>query len=354
MVNHAGADLRSDADRQTLQGDTHESTTRHRAACIRGRALNPRLESLRPFQSLQESLPALLACLRSIVPMRLWMVGRLASNAWTVLQADDLQNKVRPGDAFPWPDTLCVRVLEHYGCCFAEDTAADPILAEAPVRMSMKIGAYIGYPILSWRGELLGTVCAIDPAPQPRFSPRERLMVETISRTISTLVAHSFKLDEGRRADQGAKMPVNIDHLTGLPNLAAWQNLMEEEEIALRLDDDDALVVVADIAMPDISIAEAGSADWDSALQKHGHLLKSHVRERDAVARTGLNRFSLLMRGLGEQQGCAAANKIRLALRESGADAAVGHAMRRSSGTLAAAARIADIRMYNDRLAAKR
>ena len=316
--------------------------------------MNPRLENLRPFQTLQESLPALLACLRSIVPMRLWMVGRLAANAWTVLQADDLQDKVRPGDTFPWPDTLCVRVLEHYGCCFAEDTAADPILAEAPVRMSMQIGAYIGYPILSWRGELLGTVCAIDPAPQARFSPQERLMVATISRTISTLVAHSFKLDEGRRIDQGAKVPVNIDHLTGLPNLAAWQNLMEEEEIVLRLDDDDALVVVADIAMPDISIAEAGSADWDSALQKHGHLLKSHVRGRDAVARTGLNRFSLLMRSIGEQQGSAAANKIRLALRESGADAAVGHAMRRSSGTLAAAARIADIRMYNDRLAAKR
>jgi diguanylate cyclase len=354
MVNHAGADLRSDADRQALQGDPHDPSPHPRAARVRGCPLNPRLESLRPYLSLQESLPALLACLRSIVPMRLWMVGRLAGNAWTVLQADDLQDTVRPGDSFPWPDTLCVRVLEHYGCCFAEDTAANPILAAAPVCGSMKIGAYIGYPMLSWRGELLGTVCAIDPAPQPHFSPQQRQVVETISRTISTLVAHSFKLDEGRRGEQGIKAPVNVDHLTGLPNLAAWQNLLEEEEIGLRLDDDDALVVVVDLAMPDISIAEAGSADWDNALVRHAHLLKSHVRGHDAVARTGINRFSLLLRDMNAEQGNAAVHKIRLALRESGADAAVGHAMRRASGTLAAAARIADIRMYNDRLAVKR
>jgi diguanylate cyclase len=315
--------------------------------------LNPRLESLRPYLSLQESLPALLSCLRSIVPMRLWMVGRLAGNAWTVVQADDSQNEVSPGDAFPWPDTLCIRVLEHYGCCFAEDAADYPALAAAPVCASLKVGAYIGYPMLSWRGELLGTVCAVDPQPQPRFSPQQRQQVETISRTISTLVAHSFKLDEGRRADPVIKPPVHIDHLTGLPNLAGWHNLLDDEELALKMEGDDALVAVVDIAMPDISIGDAGSLDWDNALVRYGHLLKSHVRGRDAVARIGLNRFGLLLCGLSEQQGRAAVDKIRLALRESGADAAVGYAMRRASGTLAAAARIADIRMYNDRLAVR-
>ena len=315
--------------------------------------MNPRLEQLRPYLSLQESLPALLACLRSIVPMRLWMVGRLAGNAWTVVQADDLQNRVHPGDSFPWPDTLCIRVLEHYGCCFAEDTAANPILAAAPVRTSMRIGAYIGYPMLSWRGELLGTVCAVDPQPQPRFSPQQRQLVETISRTISTLVAHSFKLDEGHRSEHIVKAPVNIDHLTGLPNLAGWQLVLDDEELALKMEGEDALVAVVDIALPDISIGDAGSVDWDKALVRYGQLLKGHVRERDAVARIGLNRFGLLLRGLSEQQGRSAVDKIRRALGESGADAALGHAMRRASGTLAAAARIADIRMYNDRLGMK-
>lgn len=317
------------------------------------RRLNPRLEKLRPFLSLQESLPALLRCLRISAPMRLWMVGRITDNAWTVLQADDIENKISTGDSFAWPDTVCVRVLEHYGCCFVEDAAANPILAGAPMRAIIKIGAYIGFPMLSWRGELLGTVCAVNPDRVPPFSAQQREMVETISRTISTLVAHSFKLDESRRAEQGVKAPVNIDHLTGLPNLAGWQNLLYEEEMSLRLDDDDALVAVVDIAMPDLAIGEAGSIDWDNGLIQHGHLLKSHVRGRDVVARTGLNRFSLLLRGLGAEQGRVAVDKIRQALRDSGANAAVGHAMRRASGTLAEAARIADIRMYNDRLAMK-
>jgi GAF domain-containing protein len=352
-VRGVGADLRSDADQQNFEGDAVDPSRLHRHACTQGISLNPRLDSLRPFLSLQESLPALLACLRATVPMRLWMVGRLAGNAWTVIQADDLQARVKPGDSFPWPDTLCVRVLEHYGCCFAEDTAADPILAAAPARTAMKIGAYIGYPVLSWRGELLGTVCAIDPAPQPPFSEQQRQVVEKISRTISTLVAHSFKLDESRRSEQRARTPVNLDHQTGLPNLAGWQILLEEEEMALRLDDEDAMVAVVDIAMHGGSARETAPVDWDEALMRHGHLLKTHVRGRDAVARTGLNRFSLLLRGLGAEQGRAAVDKIRQALQESGANAALGYAMRRGSGSLAEAARIADIRMYNDRLAMK-
>jgi diguanylate cyclase len=320
---------------------------------MQGFLLNPRLETLRPYVSLQESLPALLATLRAVVPMRLWMVGRLAGNAWTVVQADDRERRVKPGDSFPWPDTLCVRVLEHYGCCFAEDAAANPVLADAPVRTLLKIGAYIGYPMLSRRGELLGTVCAIDPEPQTPFSAQQRQIVETISRTISTLVAHSFKLDEPRGGEPGPRAPTSIDHLTGLLNLAGWQNLLDREELALGLDDDDALVVVIDIAMPDVITAEAGSIDWDNSLVQHAHLLKSHVRGHDVVARSGLNRFSLLLRGLNAEQCRAAVDKIRQALRDSGADAAVGHAMRRASGSLAEAARIADIRMYNDRLAAR-
>jgi GAF domain-containing protein len=328
MVSHAGADLRPDADRQTFQGDLHDHHTLHFVSRTQGSLVNPRLDSLRPFLSLQESLPALLACLRAVVPMRLWMVGRLNGTAWTVVEADDRLHKVKVGDSFPWPDTLCVRVLEHFGCCFAEDAAANPILAAAPVRESIKIGAYIGYPMLSWRGELLGTVCGIDPEPQPPFTPQQRQVVQTVSRSISTLVAHSFKVDESRRSDPGIRTPVNIDHLTGLPNLAAWQSLLEEEEVALRRDDDDALV-------------------------RHGHLLKRHVRGRDAVARTALNRFSLLLRGLGAEQGRPAVDKIRQTLLENGADVAVGFAMRRASGNLVAAARIADIRMYNDRLGVK-
>ena len=96
--------------------------------------MKTRIDAMLPYASLQESMPALLSCLRTVVPMRLWMAGRLAGNSWTVIQADDSQRRVRAGDSFPWPDTLCVRVLQHYGCCFAEDAGANPMLAEAPVR----------------------------------------------------------------------------------------------------------------------------------------------------------------------------------------------------------------------------
>lgn len=315
--------------------------------------MKPEFDKLRPYASLHESLPALLACLRSIVPMRLWMVGRLSGNAWTVIQADDREDQVKSGDSFPWPDTLCVRVLDHYGCCYAEDAAANPVLADAPVRATMQIGAYIGYPILSWRGELLGTVCAIDPQPQQGYTAQQRQDVATISRTISTLVAHSFKLDESRRVEQRVKAPASIDHLTGLPNLLGWENLLSEEEMALREEDEDALVAMVEIAEPGSVASAAGSIDWDNTVVRHAHVLKSHVRGRDVVARLGPTRFGVVLRGLTPEQGSAAFGKIRQAMHDSGAKAALGFAMRRSSASLAEAARIADIRMYNDKLAGR-
>jgi len=311
--------------------------------------MNARIDAMRPYASLQESLPALLACLRAVVPMRLWMVGRLTGTSWTVIQADDREQRVKPGDTFPWPDTLCARMLEHHGCCFSED-AADAELATAPVRESMRIGAYIGYPVLSWRGELLGTVCAIDPERQPLFTPEQKLIVETICRTISTLVAHSFKLDDIRRSEHRIKPPADIDHLTGLPNTDGWQSVLEEEENMLREEDGDALVAMLEIAEPDRASGADVATDWENNLVHLAQLLKRHVRERDAVARIDGNRFALMLRGLSEEQGRGVAEKVTQTLRDSGARVALGYATRVSSGSLAEAARIADIRMYNDKL----
>jgi len=300
------------------------------------------IDAMLPYASLQESLPALLGCLRLVVPMRLWMVGRLAGSSWTVIQADDTQDRVRAGDSFPWPDTLCIRVLEHYGCCFAEDAAANPVLADAPVRSAIPIGAYIGYPMLSWRGELLGTICGVHPEPMPPFSAAQRQLVKTISRTINTLVAHSFKLDDQRSAPARVRPPANIDHLTGLPNQHGWQVLLEEEEAALKQEGADAMAMMVELNEPENSADGAGSVD----------LLKSHVREQDGLARVGPARFALLLRGVNARQGDHAAEKIGQALADAGIRAGLGHAMRLASGSLANAVRIADIRMYNAKLGA--
>lgn len=314
--------------------------------------MKTRIDAMLPYASLQESMPALLSCLRTVVPMRLWMAGRLAGNSWTVIQADDSQRRVRAGDSFPWPDTLCVRVLEHYGCCFAEDAGANPMLADAPVRSAMPIGAYIGYPILSWRGELLGTICGIDPEPQRPFTAQQRSLVETISRTISTLVAHSFKLDESRHAPSRVKAPASMDHLTGLANQYGWQVMLEEEERTLKEEGADALVLMVELREPEYRDGAADSLEWDNTLNRVANLLRSHVRQRDAVARVAPNRYGLLLRGLSPAQGQGAAAKIRQALDGAGVCAALGDAMRLANGSLAGAARLADIRMYNDKLGA--
>ncbi len=146
------------------------------------------------------------------------------------------------------------------------------------------------------------------------------------------------------------KTLADIDHLTGLPNLTGWQNIVDEEERTMQQADEDALVAMVECTGAD---SAPSSTDWDNSLVLHAQLLKNHVRGRDVVARLGPSRFGLMLRGLTPEQGANAFDKIRQALQQSGAAAAMGSCMRRGSGTLWEAARIADIRMYNDKLAAR-
>ena len=128
--------------------------------------------------------------------------------------------------------------------------------------------------------------------------------------------------------------------------------MLEEEETALKQEGADALAMMVELTEPENSADGAGSVDWDNTLNRVAHALKSHVREQDGLARVGPARFALLLRGVNGQQGAHAADKIRQALSDAGIRAGIGHAMRLASGSLANAVRIADIRMYNDKLGA--
>jgi GGDEF domain-containing protein len=301
--------------------------------------INPPLENARPFASFGESLPALLAILKDMVPLQRWSAARRDEASWKLLEIGAPE---KPERAQPAPqDLVCLRLAESLRLRYIANAATESDRIEARVLARAGIAACIVCPLISRRGELLGALYAIDAQPQPPFSVPQRRLVAGLARTLATLFAYSLRHDEPHEA-----RIAGYDPLSGLPNLQAWQSLMEQEEAATLEPDDDALAVMIELEEPE----NADFAESEILMSHHAALLKSYLRDHDRVGRIGGNRFALLLRHLNSEQAQAALDKIGAALRHADATAVIGCAMRHSCGSLPEAFRIADIRMYNAKL----
>ena len=116
----------------------------------------------------------------------LWMVTRTEGRDWIVLAADDHGYAVQEGDVFQWADSFCSRMVVDEGPRIAPRSADVPAYAAAPIGDQVPIGAYIGVPLRTSDGKLFGTLCAIDPQPQPDHIVGELPQIEMMARLLET------------------------------------------------------------------------------------------------------------------------------------------------------------------------
>lgn len=296
-------------------------------------------DNTKPFCSFGESLTVLLGNLQDMVPLARWTAARRDDSGWTLMETAPRASSARGAGAAP--DLVCLRLAEDMKPRFIADAMQNEDSSQMRALAREGIAACIVCPLISRRGEMLGALFATDPRPQPAYTTAQRRLIIGVARTLATLFAYSLRHEEPREA----RLPGN-EPFSGLPNLAAWQGLMEEEEAAPIESDDDALAVMIEID----ENPNADFTDTEIAMAHHAALLKTYLRDRDRVARIGRNRFALLLRNLSGERAQSMLDKIDAALRHASATASIGSALRRSCGTLAEAFRIADIRMYNAKL----
>jgi|GEM_PF-3046784 len=61
--------------------------------------IHPSLLVTRPFANAEDALDSILACLKTLVPYKLWMVTRVKDNDWTVVRCVDDAYGVTAGRA---------------------------------------------------------------------------------------------------------------------------------------------------------------------------------------------------------------------------------------------------------------
>lgn len=306
-------------------------------------------QSTKSFATLNESLEALVSCLRLAIPFKLWMVTRVSGDDWSVLFVDDKDGRIESGAVLQWSDSFCSRMVKDEGPRFAADAQSVPSYRAAPINNLLQIGAYIGQPLVSDNDVLFGTLCAVDPEPKQEFTPEQRELVVLITRTMSTLFSVWMRIEESRQIEAQLRYQAHTDALTGLANRHAWESLIAEENESLRKLSENALVILLDLDGLKAANDNFGHAEGDRYIVKAAHVLRGLMRGRDFLARIGGDEFAIFIRGVEKEHGRVMSDRIRLELHNAGVEASVGFASYLSHRDLEEALRVADMRMYEEK-----
>jgi len=276
----------------------------------------------------------------------LWMVTRVQGDDLIILQSEDDGYGVSPGTVIRWADSFCSEMVKGNGPRIAPNSEVVPAYAAAPMCRQVPIKAYIGVPLTHADGRLFGTLCAIDPQPQPDAIVDQQDLIELLASMLSAILDAELKLSEAIRRSQHLELEALIDPLTSLLNRRAWDRLLAQEDERCRRYGHTATVFVVDLDHLKEINDTAGHAAGDALLVRAASALQEVVRDIDILARLGGDEFGLIAVECDAAGAELLLRRLREALDVRQVKASVGLAVREASSGLARAWEQADRLMY--------
>ncbi len=291
--------------------------------------------------------------LRSKLGFDLWMVTRNEGNLWMILQADDRSYGLMPHAAFPWDESLCARMAAGLGPRIAPRVASVPAYMSAPILRVIPIAAYAGVPLRYHDGELFGTLCALDPKPQPEAIEQELPLLEMVAGMLGGVLTAELKTVEAERERERILAEPETDLLTGLFNSSGWDRLLAIEEARCRRYGNAACVVLIDLDGLNAVNKVRGEAVGDKIIRRAGRVLVKTVRASDIVARIGGDKFAVLGVQCEPRSAHVLAQRVRREMERAGINASVGMSSRVPALQLEQVWQEADDRLLDDKISRK-
>lgn len=306
---------------------------------------------LDPFVDFTMASRFALEFLRKQLGMGLWLVTRVSGAEQIVLAAASREDQypIGEGDVFRFSDSFCSRMVTGEGPQFAPRAAEVAAYREAPAAKAMTIGAYMGVPLCTAEGELFGTLCAIDPSPQPETRMAVDPLLQIIGRLLATVLDRDLRLTAESRRVEKAEAAAMLDELTGLWNHRAWDRFRAAEESRCRRYGHCACVLSLDLDGLKVANDTRGHAAGDDLLRCAARALKHGLREQDIVARVGGDEFGVLLVECQADQGKAVERRLREHLENEQVAASIGFARRDPATGLDQAWSRADEAMVRDK-----
>ncbi len=156
-------------------------------------------EELAAFNDFASTARAVINFLRRALKLHLWLVTRIVDDQWIVLHTFG-EGALHAGDVFDVGRTLCRQMVDGRGPNIAPEVSCIPSYASVALPTKIgDVGAYVGAPIIMSDGELFGTLCACDPAPQRKELELQRPLLVLQARLLSTVLQQELAEDRLRR-----------------------------------------------------------------------------------------------------------------------------------------------------------
>ncbi|WP_380176322.1 EAL domain-containing protein [Kineococcus sp. DHX-1] len=277
-----------------------------------------------------------------------WWIGRTEGPDQVLVAALDPVLGVQVGDALPWADTHCRRVVEEgaHPLSLAMPRWPDS-LAGRPGAVEGRPVSVVSVPLTSPDGRVLATLCGIGEGDGTRL-PGLLDSIRLQGDLLGALLAAELELADRTRADRHAAVEGRVDEVTGIATLPAWQEaLAAEEQHAARHALPVSLVLLEVQGLTEVN-AELGLPAGDALLHRAAAAAAARLRGGDLVARTAPDRFGLLLPGTDATGAAALTERLRTALAAAGIGTRTGHATRSYETTLFATWASAEERLAAD------
>lgn len=307
-------------------------------------------KQINPFHDSREAARSILEFLHNRLGFSLWMVTVPHEDKLEVVVCEDHGYNIKDGHVFRWKDSICYRMIRGQGPNIAPRSNDVPAYRDSPIGQQVTIGAYIGFPLISADGKLYGTLCAIDPEPQPDSILKEKELILMQTRLLSALLDMEQKqkiFSEELRREHKRSL---LDELTGIYNRRGWEeNLTIEEERCQRYGCPAAVIIVDLDDLKNIN-DKKGHVEGDLLLQKTADCLRHVVRPFDIVARIGGDEFALLIIEASLDLTNTLQARIRQQLRNKKISASIGWAARSNGKVIKDVARLTRNQVYGNSL----
>ena len=187
------------------------------------------------------------------------------------------------------------------------DALADPRFADNALVLGPPfIRCYVGVPLVNSEGHAFGTLCVIAPEP--------RVICPDIIRALAGLAQSVVTTLELRRALHRIRNFALTDTLTGLPNLAAFNEAVEKAIAVQRRHGKPFGVMYLDLDRFKTINDTLGHGTGDAVLRAVADVLRATVRREDTAGRLGGDEFGIVLTDYDQADGRIVSNRVRAAI----------------------------------------
>lgn len=312
------------------------------------------LNNIQAFENAETAAKSVLQFLHDRIGLGLWMVTRTTGDSWIVLNIQDEIYNIKAGAVFNWSDSFCCRMIKGVGPRIAPNSSLIPAYLAAPIAQQVPIGSYVGVPLMQSNGVLFGTLCAIDPQPQPDRIAQELPLVELCARLLMTVLESDMQKMAAQRHAERAEQESLVDSLTQLYNRRAWDKLLMQEEIRCARFGHPAAVLVIDLDELKVINDTQGHSAGDQLLQKTAECLRSVLREQDVIARIGGDEFVVMILEADELAAEEVVCRLEQDFVKHQVRASIGYDVRHPTHGIIHAWNHADRKMYANKMMRKK